>query len=317
MEKLLDSFISSIKEENLTVLYAQIRQHGEVTDSWSRFEAKESRLTGFRGVSRFESYSTAKSFSAVGAGIALDEGLIRMDEKVADSFPDCVYDVTNPYALDITVRDMLLMSAGVEKPMFFRDSPERATVRNWPRYFYEQSVFLRPPGEKFLYNNADTYMLGCLVERKAGVNLLEYMRYRLFEPLGIGNPDMTSCPLGHTVAANGMAINIDEMGRFCEMMLRGGVYNGKRIVSEEFCKAALAPQIKTDVPLFVTKGGGSFDYGYHFWVDTENNVSFLNGILGQRCVIIPEKDAAAMVLSLEQNEQRLSELFWDQVVLAI
>ena len=129
------------------------------------------------------------------------------------------------------MEDMLKMSS-LGDPLFFRDSPERATVRNWPRYFYEKGKFIRRPGERFLYSNFNTYMLGCLVERKAGVNLLEYMRFRLFEPLGIGNPDMTMCPLGHTVAANGMAINVDEMGRFGEMMLRKGVYKGKRIVSK-------------------------------------------------------------------------------------
>jgi len=317
MPTLLDGFIEAVKAEQLTVLYAQIRQGGEVTESWSRFTCKGTPLSGFRGLSRFESYSTSKSFAAVGVGIALDEGLITLDEKVADSFPDCAYDVTNPYALDITVRDMLMMSAGMENPILFRDSPERATVRNWPRYFYEHGAFVRPPGEKFLYNNANTYMLGCLVERKAGVNLLEYMRYRLFEPLGIGNPDMTSCPMGHTVAANGMAINVDEMGRFGEMMLNGGVYKGKRIVSETFCRASLSPQIKTDVPLYVTKSGGTFDYGYQFWVDTENNVSCLNGVLGQRCVIVPKRDAVAVILSLEQNEERLSQLFWNHVVLAL
>ena len=201
MAKLIERFIDRVNEEKLTVLYVQIRQGGDVTEEWSRFVyGQQNTLSAFRGLSRFESYSIAKSFSGLGVGIALDEGLIHLDEKVADSFPDCAYDVTNPYALDITVKDMLTMSSGMKNAIFFRDSPERASVRNWPRYFYEKSEFIRPPGQQFLYNNINPYMLGCLVERKAGCNLLEYMRYRMFEPLGIGNPDMTTCPMGHTVA---------------------------------------------------------------------------------------------------------------------
>ena len=317
MARLLEQFINHVNEENLLVLYAQIRQGGEVKEEWSRFAyGQQSLLTAFKGLSRFESYSMAKSFSAVGVGIALDEGLIRLDEKVADSFPDCAYDVTNPYALDITVKDMLTMSSGMKKAILFRDSPERATVRNWPRYFYEKGEFIRPPGQLFLYNNANTYMLGCLVERKAGCNLLEYMRYRVFEPLGIGNPDMTTCPLGHTVAANGLAINVDELGRFGQMILNKGVYRGKRIVSEKFVKEALTPWIQTNVPIY-TNSSKTFGYGYQFWIDTENKVSVVVGILGQLCVIIPGKDAVVSMLALDQKSDRLGELLWRDVVLAL
>lgn len=314
----LKEFLQAVEDERLTLLYAQIRQGGEVTDFWSRFTfGGGNPLSAFAGLSRFESYSTAKSFSGVGVCIALDEGLIRLNEKVADSFPDCAYDVTNPYALDITVEDMLKMSSGLKHPLFFRDSPERASCKNWPRYFYEKGEFIYPPGERFLYSNFNTYMLGCLVERKAGCNLLEYMRYRMFEPLGIGNPDMTTCPGGHTVAANGMAINVDEMGRFGEMMLGKGVYRGKRILSEENARRALSPLIATQKPLFVSENGGLFDYGYQFWVDSENGVSTLLGLFGQYCVIIPSANAVVTILSLEQNEIRMGQLLWEKVILPL
>lgn len=314
MPGMLGSFLKEVEARKLTVLYAQVRQGGEVTDFWSRFQfGNDSKLTGFRGLSRFESYSTSKSFSAVGVGIAMDEGLIQLDERVSASFPDCAFDVTNPYALDITVEDMLKMASGLSHPLFFRDSPERATIRNWPRYFYEKGEFTYPPGQRFLYSNFNTYMLGCLVERKAGVNLLEYMRYRLFEPLGIGNPDMTTCPSGHTVAANGMAINVDEMGRFGEMVLNKGVYNRKRIVSEAFIHAATSAQIKTDVLSFAGKKP-LLDYGYQFWIDTNSGMFFLRGILGQFCVIFPEKNAVVTLLSLEQRDTELGELLWSEVL---
>ncbi len=309
----LEAFLAAAKREELTLLYAQVRQGGEVTDFWSRFSHQSSGpLSGFAGLSRFESYSTAKSFSAAGVGIALDEGLIRLDERVSDSFPELTYDVTEENALGITVRHMLTMTAGIEQPLLFRDSPERARCKNWPRYVYEKGRYVRPPGGQFVYSNSNTYMLGCLVERKAKCNLLEYMRYRLFEPLGIGNPDMTACPQGHTVAANGMAINVDEMGRFGEMMLNKGVYRGKRILSERFCEEALSPMVETTTPRFA--GAGVLDYGYQFWVDRARGVSFLLGLLGQYCVIVPSANAVVTVLSLEQNERRVGELLFEKVI---
>ncbi len=314
MTAFLSEFMKKAEENRLLVLYAQVQKDGAMLDRKSRFGRIATGLTAFAGLSRMESYSAAKSFSAAGIGIALDEGLITPDERVADSFPELTYDIANPNALDITVEDMLRMSSGLADPLFFRDSPERATVRDWPRYFYEKGDFARKPGTSFLYSNFNTYMLGCLVERKAGVNLLEYMRFRLFEPLGIGNPDMTVCPRKHTVAANGLAVNVDEMSRFCQMLLDRGVYNGKRILSEKFIDAALSPQIGTEVKPFWPTSAKTLEYGYHFWVDAPNKCSFLYGILGQFCLILPEKNAVVCVQALEENDRLLASLIWEHIV---
>ena len=75
-------------------------------------------------------------------------------------------------------------------------------------------------------------MISCAIEKRAGVNLLEYLRNRFFEPLGIGNPDWTLCPKGHVHAANGLYVNIDEFTRYGQMILHKGNYNGKQLVPE-------------------------------------------------------------------------------------
>src|SRR5690606_3745282 len=110
-----------IEEGNFHLIYAQVRKDGEVIDDWARFPSKP----------RFESYSTAKTYSAVGVGIAIDEGLISLDERISDSFREESFDVTNPNALSITVKDMLTMSSGLGAPMFFRESRERAHEKDW------------------------------------------------------------------------------------------------------------------------------------------------------------------------------------------
>ena len=74
-------------------------------------------------------------------------------------------------------------------------------------------------------------MLGRLIEKKSGQNLLEYLRYRLFEPLEFHNPEWLHCPMGHTVAANSLMINVDEMGNLGQMLCNGGVYKNLGTVS--------------------------------------------------------------------------------------
>lgn len=315
MSTILTDFVARVKELNLTLLYAQVYQEGKELDFWSRFQVeKTDGMSAFKGISRVNSYSTAKSFSGIGIGIAIDEGLISLDERIADSFPELTYDILDEEVLNITVEDMLKMANGMSKPMFFRDSEERRTVRNWPRHIYSHGEFGLKRGEQFLYNNVNPYLLGCLVERKYGANLLEYMRYRLFEPLGIGNPDMSQCPMGHTIAANGLAINCEEMSRFGLMLLNKGVYKGKRVVSEEFVNAALAPQIKTNSVPFWTSKNQTLDYGYQFWIDTANNCSYAWGILGQFCLILPDKNAVVTVQSLDMDNGTLGSLIWNEIV---
>lgn len=308
-----EKFMRDVEKEHFDLIYVQVRKGGDITDEWIRFPSRP----------RFESYSTSKSFAAVGVGIAVDEGLISLDERVSDSFREESYDVTNRYALDITVRDMLTMTSGMKHPILFRDSRERALEQDWIRYFYRAGEFAYKPGTQFLYNNVNTYMLGCLIEKRSGKNLCEYLRYRLFEPLEIHNPDWTICPKGHTVAANGMAINVDEMGRFGQMLLNGGVFNGKRIVSESFVKEMMTGHITAND--CIPKHPDHFlKYGYQIWVDDIHKCAFLWGVFGQYCIIIPDRNEVITIQALQDDDggsngaYRLSPLrekIWEDLVI--
>ena len=172
------------------------------------------------------------------AGIALDEGLIRLDEKIVDIFPEYAPENPEGYLGDVTLENMLTMTTGLESSLFFCDWPERYTTPDWIRYFFENAKVIKKPGTEWLYSNFNTYMISCAIEKRAGVNLLEYLRNRFFEPLGIGNPDWTLCPKGHVHAANGLYVNIDEFTRYGQMILHKGNYNGKQLVPESYMKMA-------------------------------------------------------------------------------
>lgn len=300
---IIDRFVDNIKKEDLHTLYVQVRKDGEVAGYWSRF----SRMT------RMESYSASKTFCGIGLGIALDQGIIRLDEKVADAFPEYTYDISNPCCLDITVRDMLLMTSGLEKRLFARDDRLRATTRDWIDYFYHTGSFVRKPGETFLYDNFNTYMLCAMLEKKVGMNMHEFLRYRVFEALGIGNPDMTMCPMGHTVAANGMAINVDELAVLGQMIMDGGVHQGKRIVSEAFIQDMITPHIHTNKPV-PGEDGRMLDYGYQIWVDPVLGTYHLWGIFGQYTVMIPKNRVVISVMSLEENDDAVGNRVWNDLV---
>ena len=105
--ELIKKFMKDIEKNNFYILAAQIRKDGKIADEWTRFAAKP----------RFETYSIAKTFVGVGVGIAVEEGLITLDEKVINSFPEASFDIVNDNAINITVRDLLTMTSGLSETM--------------------------------------------------------------------------------------------------------------------------------------------------------------------------------------------------------
>lgn len=289
MSAFFDTFMDHVRRDGMFLLEVQLRQNGEVTDHWSRFPA----------CPRFETFSVAKTFTAAAAGIAMEEGLLRPEDRLADTFPEAA--LLGPFAEAVTVRNLLTMSSGMEKTMFWRDGWERKHVRDWIPWFFENARFTDRPGTVFQYNNANTYLLGCMIEKRSGQTVREYLRDRLFEPLGIGNPEWMDCPRGHTLAANGLALNADELGRFGQLIADGGVWEGRRLLPEDYLRDMLTPHILTG-EILPGKPDRRAGYGYQIWLDEARRAAFLWGIFGQYCVVLPEKNAVITVLSLQQDD---------------
>lgn len=283
MLPVLENFIRHVTDDQMVVNYVQIRQNNQIIDEYSRLSSK----------TRLNTWSVSKSFVSIGVGIAIDEGLITLDEKICDSFADYIPAQASRNLLDLTVQDLLTMATGLEKPLFFADDSDRYVTKDWILHFF-QSSFIKRPGEQFLYSNFNTYMLSCLVERKAGKNLLEYLRHRLFEPLEINSPDWTFCPRGHIHAANGLYITIDEMGNFGEMLLNNGQYKGRSIVSSKYIRQATRNHIATNA-INSPKNG----YGYQFWINPDQRSYRADGKFGQYIIVLPDKNAVIAVQSLD------------------
>jgi CubicO group peptidase (beta-lactamase class C family) len=304
MGQFIDKFVERLKAEDLNVLYVQIRQGGKIRGGFSRASQK----------TRIHTMSISKSVSSVGIGIAAGEGLLTLDDFICEAFPEYVPPGASPHLLSLRVRDLLTMTAGLTSPLFFADDPERYKVKDWIAYFFN-AEFAYPPGERFLYSNFNTYILGCLVERRAKQNFLEYLRGRLFEALEIGNPDWLSCPKGHTAAANGLFLTIDELANFGEMLLGGGNFKGRQLVSEAYIREATRRQVDTVLPGQIGSNYQAYGYGYFFWMTPIQESFICNGNYGQYCLVLPQKETVISVLSIEGNNyKRIRDILIDHVL---
>lgn len=295
MQKRINKMADIFQKEALNVLYVQMRQGGRIAGEYSRLSRK----------ARMNMYSISKSVVSVGAGIAIAEGLIHMDDRVSDFFAENVEGELPQSLTHTEVRHLLTMTSGLENPLFFADSPERYYVKDWIDYFLH-AEFSYEPGAHFLYSNFNTYMLSCMIEKRAGQNLLEYLRYRLFEPIGVGNPDWTLCPMGHVHAANGLFFNIDELGNFGELLLHYGTFKGRQIVPETYLREASVDQVKGRAAK--TDDRAFCGYGYQFWMTPLENTFLCSGNYGQYCLVMPDKDAVVSVISFEDNHGRIKDI---------
>ncbi len=297
MSAILDAFLSQIKEESLNLIYAQVRQNGNILQEYSYLPVK----------TRLNTWSISKSFVSCAVGIAIEEGLLSLDEYVCDAFKDYVPREASENLTSLKVKHLLTMTTGLKEPLFFCDNPLRYTTKDWVAHFFN-AEFDMPPGEQFLYSNFNTYILSCMIENRSEENLLEYLRGRLFEPIGINNPDWTLCPMGHIMAANGLYVTIDELANFGDLLLGRGAYGGRQIVPKAYLEQACINHIGHTKPEKKFYG-----YGYQFWMTPGEGEYICTGNYGQFCWVLPEKNAVISIMSLEGNYNRIKELMFEKV----
>ena len=139
-QNLINEFAIKTLKENLNVMYAQIWREGQLTAEYKRMPVK----------TRLNTWSACKGVVSCAVGIALDEGLIHLDEKIVDIFPEYAPEKAEGYLGDVTLENMLTMTTGLESSLFFCDWPERYTTPDWIRYFFENAKVVNKPGTQWL-----------------------------------------------------------------------------------------------------------------------------------------------------------------------
>lgn len=238
------------------------------------------------------------------AGIAMKEGLISLDEPIYHCFESEFPEKASEYLYQITVRHLLTMGTGQNKALFFCDDKERYQIKDWLKYYFRHGEFIHPPGSRYLYSNLCAYTLSCMIEMRSKEGLLDYLRYRLFEPLGIGNPDWTFCPKGHCMAVNGLYLTIEELARFGQMLLNEGEYQGKQIVPKEYVREACSRQIDSYDPNAERAEYQSYGYGYYINMAPIPDACIAVGNYGQCCFVIPGLNSVLCVMALDGNDHK-------------
>ena len=170
-------------------------------------------------------YSLSKSFTSTAIGFAVAEKKITVNDKVISFFPDKLPQTVSENLAQLTIKDLLSMSAGQAPDPSFAIAPSD----DWIKTFFSIPI-QNKPGSVFLYNSMATYMLSAIVQKVTGQKIIDYLKPRLFAPLGIEGPDWENDPTGINVGGWGLRVRTEDIAKFAQLYLQKGKWNGKQII---------------------------------------------------------------------------------------
>lgn len=269
----------------------------------------------YRPELRHTLYSTSKSFTSTAVGFAVTEKLLTVNDKVISFFPDQLPDTVSPFLADMTVKDLLTMSAGQAPDP---TGPISRLGSSWVTAFLATPV-LKDPGTVFLYNSMATFMLSAIVQKVTGEKIIDYLKPRLFDPLGIEGMDWEVSPDGINAGGWGLRVKTEDMAKFGQLYLQKGEWNGRQIIPAAWVEEATTFKIDQDPNASQSKRDSSDwlqGYCYQFW-RCRHNAFRADGAFGQYIIVMPEKDAVVAITCESPDMQDEINLVWKHLLPAI
>lgn len=294
-------FLDEMKKSGLHLHALRILRHGHVIAG--------GHFAPWTDESLHMLYSLSKSFTSTAVGFAVQEGFLRLDQRLVDLFPEKLPAAPCENMQKITVKHLLTMNSGHEvEPLLQGDDWEETFLR---------SYVPREPGSFFMYNTAATYMLSCIVEKVTGEKLIDYLRRKLFVPLGISEDAwFEESPAGHATGGFGLNVRIDDIAKLGQFILNEGAWEGVQLLDARWIRDAQQPWSDNSHHNPGMKDWNA-GYGYQFWMCQPEGVFRGDGAFGQYCVVLPKQDMVIAIFSGLEDMQAVLQLLWDHLLPAV
>jgi CubicO group peptidase (beta-lactamase class C family) len=299
----LSSFLEAAEQQGLELHSLMLVRHGNVVAEgwWAPYSSDKVHLL----------YSLSKSFSATAIGFAIAEGRLSEDDFVTSFFPDDLPEVVSEHLAAMKVRHLLSMATG-----HVEDTLERVAKNdNWVKGF----LSLPPeqaPGSIFCYNNGATFMLSAFIQKLTGMKLLDYLRPRLLEPLGIMQARWDENPQGLNLGFSGFHVTTETIAKFGQLYLQKGMWQEQQLLPEAWVETATREHIPCASPSGEDVPDWQQGYGYQFWM-CQHNCYRADGAFGQYCVVMPKQDAVLAITSAVDIMQDVLDLTWTHLLPAM
>ncbi|MDQ6937676.1 MAG: beta-lactamase family protein, partial [Actinomycetota bacterium] len=295
------AFLDRLEAEHVELHSLMLLRHGHVLAEgwWDPYHRDGLQLV----------YSLSKSVTSTAVGFAAAEGRLSLDAPVA-SFLDADATAAGERARRITVRHLLTMSSGhrVDTLPLMVARPDESTV----------SVFLsvepqEEPGHHFLYHNGATATLAAIVQTLVGARLTDYLRPRLFDPIGIGAVAWQQTPAGQDLGFSGLHLTTEAIARFGQLYLADGRWGGQQVLPPGWVAEATRYHVDNAPAADSTRPDWGQGYGYQFWRGRHGSYRG-DGAYGQFCLVLPEFDAVLAITASTERMQAVLDAVWQHLI---
>ena len=235
--------------------------------------------------------SHSKTYSATAIGIAYTQGKLSLDERLIDIFPEEAPENPSEYLKKLTIRNVLCMGSGMKE--------EPKASEHWIRDFLSMPV-VDEPGTAFMYNTTGSSMLAAIVKKKTGMGMHEFLMENLYQKIGIDGANHKWIRTSDGIEAGGAGLfaTLEDNFRLMKLYMNGGVWNGERILAEDFVRAAISKQIDTASEAKVNPPATDnfLGYGYQIWMCQPEGVYRADGAMGQFTIVVPDKNMEIAIM---------------------
>jgi CubicO group peptidase (beta-lactamase class C family) len=296
----LDALVNRIKSKQ----YADV--HGLVIVK-NGYVVLEQYFNGSSALQLHEMQSVTKSVTSLLMGIAIDQGRLRLSDKLLGFFPEYT-DIRNmdDRKRAITLADALSMRSGIN---FYEDpypgSPLdqlNSSQGDWLRIVLDEPMNAAP-GDLWQYNSGVVISLGGVIFNATHVNADDFARQNLFDPIGVGQTfwyEGQPNDLPHM--GGGLNLRAMDLARIGYLVLRKGRWADRQVVSEQWIASSTSHLARNPR----TFGTHPTDYGYLWWLmplddrqsdGWDSDIITASGAKGQWLFIVPKYDLVVAVTS--------------------
>jgi len=259
---------------------------------------------GYSDSSYSNSFSAGKAIVSLLVGIALDEGKIQsLDQPVGEYIPS----YNEGLEKQLTIRHLLTMSSGLDWQESY-STPFSPTAQAYYgsdiNSLMNDMKIIKEPGKEFEYLSGNTQLLAMVLEAAVGKRISHYASEKIWKRIGARDDALWNLDRedGMEKAYCCFNTNVRDFARFGQLILNNGMWNGERIISEEYLsEATSSKEYLSDVDT-----GEPVDfYGFQWWIVNYNGhqIPYMRGILGQYIFVIPDKNAVVVRLGHKRSSE--------------
>jgi CubicO group peptidase (beta-lactamase class C family) len=296
------AFLDAVEAARFDLHSLMVVRHGHVVAEgwWAPYRPDRVHLL----------YSLSKSFTSTAIGIAEGEGLLSIEDRVVDHFPEKTPPDASSATRAMKLRHLLSMASGhAEDTWRTLGRSDTDLVRGFLSIPPDKE-----PGTLFCYNQGCTYTLSALITKLTGTRLVDYLRPRLFDPLGIEEASWTQSREGIDQGFSGLHVVTEAVAKLGLLHLQDGRWEGKQLVPEAYLAEAHRPQVANAEVM--TNPDWQQGYGFQFWM-CRHGAFRGDGAFGQFCVVVPEADAVIACTAQVTEMQAQLDLIWEHLLPAV